>query len=32
MANKEKLLDLLRRAHTVMGEGLIEGTDGRFRS
>lgn len=23
MANEEKLLELLRRAHTVMGEGLI---------
>jgi hypothetical protein len=24
MANEEKLLELLRRAHTVIGEGLIE--------
>jgi hypothetical protein len=24
MANEEKLLELLRRAHTVLGEGLIE--------
>jgi hypothetical protein len=24
MANEEKLMELLRRAHTVIGEGLIE--------
>ena len=24
MANEEKLLELLRRAHTVIGEGLVE--------
>ena len=24
MANEERLMELLRRAHTVIGEGLIE--------